>query len=101
VIKISKIVKERVEIFINLYKNFYKTVKLVQKCIRKYYNLKRFKGLDLKEGDKVWLLYKNFKSRRLSKKLDYIKIGLFKIVVKILKVIYKLDLLVKIKIYLV
>jgi len=27
--------------------------KLVQKCIKKYYNLKKFKGLDLKEGDKV------------------------------------------------
>jgi len=33
--------------------------------------------------------------------LDYIKIGLFKIVGKILEVIYRLDLLVKIKIYLV
>jgi len=49
----------------------------------------------------VWLLYKNFKSRQLSKKLDYIKIGLFKIAEKILKVMYKLDLLVKMKIYLV
>jgi len=49
----------------------------------------------------VWLLYRNFKLRRLSKKLDYIKIGLFKIAEKILEVIYRLDLLVKIKIYLV
>jgi len=48
----------------------------------------------------VWLLYKNFKSRRLSKKLDHIKIGLFKIVEKISEVIYRLDLPVKIKIYL-
>jgi len=48
---------------INLYKNLYKIVKLVQEHIRKYYNLKKFKGLDLKEGDKVWLLYKNFKLR--------------------------------------
>jgi len=30
--------------------------------MKKYYNIKRSKGLDLKEGDKVWLLYKNFKS---------------------------------------
>jgi len=101
VIKISKTAKERIEIFINLYKNLYKTAKLVQECIRKYYNLKKFKGLDLKEGDKVWLLYKNFKSRQLSKKLDYIKIGLFKIVVKISEVIYRLNLPAKIKIYLV
>jgi len=47
----------------------------------------------------VWLLYKNFKSRRLSKKLDYIKIRLFKIVEKILEVIYRFDLLAKMKIY--
>jgi len=67
--------------------------------MRKYYNLKKSKGPDLKEGDKVWLLYKNFKLRQLSKKLDYVKIGLFKIVEKILEVMYRLNLLVKIKIY--
>jgi len=48
----------------------------------------------------VWLLHKNFKLRQLSKKLDYIKIGLFKIAEKILEIIYRLDLLMKIKIYL-
>jgi len=32
--------------------------------------------------------------------LDYVKIGLFKIAEKILEVIYRLDLLAKIKIYL-
>jgi len=84
-----------------LYKNLYKIVKLVYKRIRKYYNLKKFEGLDLKEGDKVWLLYRNFKSRRLSKKLDYVKIRLFKIAVKISEVTYRLDLPAKMKIYLV
>jgi len=49
----------------------------------------------------VWLLYKNFKLRRLNKKLDHVKIGLFKIVVKILEVIYRFNLPAKIKIYLV
>jgi len=49
----SKTAKERVEILMNLYKNLYKTAKLVQERIRKYYNFKKFKGLDLKEGDKV------------------------------------------------
>jgi len=49
----------------------------------------------------VWLLYKNFKLRQLSKKLDYIKIRPFKIIRKISKVIYRLNLLAKIKIYLV
>ena len=33
--------------------------------------------------------------------MDYIKLGLFKIIAKILEVIYRLDLLEKIKIYLV
>ena len=61
--------------------------------MKKYYNRKRSKGLDLKEGDRVWLLYKNFKSRRLSKKLDYVRIGLFEILKKVLLVTYKLDLL--------
>jgi len=49
----SKTAKERIEILMNLYKNLYKIVKLIQKRMRKYYNLKKSKGLDLKEGDKV------------------------------------------------
>jgi len=69
--------------------------------MKRYYNKKRSKGLNLKEGDKVWLLYKNFKSRQLSKKLDHVKLGLFIIAAKVSKVMYKLDLLAKIKIYLV
>jgi hypothetical protein len=72
-----------------------------QEYIKRYYNLKVSEGPDLKKGDKVWLLYKNFKSRQLSKKLDYIKLGLFKISRKITEINYKLDLPVKMKIYLV
>ena len=83
----------------NLYVDFYKLIKLVQEQMKKYYDFKRSEGLDLKEGDEVQLLHKNFKSRRLSKKLDYVKLGLFKILKKITEVIYKLDLLKKIKIY--
>ena len=59
------------------------------------------KGLDFKEGNKVYLLIKNFKSKQLSKKLNYIKMGLFKIINKIIKVSYRLNLLLRIKIYLV
>ena len=69
--------------------------------MKKHYDKKRLKGLDFKEGDKVWLLYKNFKSRWLSKKLNHIKLGPFRIAIKILEITYKLDLLAKIKIYLV
>jgi len=41
------------EILISLYKHFKEIAKLVQERIKKYYNIRRFKGLDLKEGDKV------------------------------------------------
>ena len=58
-------------------------------------------GLDPKRGDKVWLLYKNISNRQLSKKLNYIKLRPFKIKKKVIEINYKLDLLVKIKIYLV
>ena len=50
------------EILINLYIHLTKIAKIVQQKMKKYYNAKRFKGLDLKKGDKVQLLYKNFKS---------------------------------------
>jgi len=53
VTKTSKTAKERAKTLINLYKNLYKTAKLIQECIRKYYNLKKSKGPDLKKGDKV------------------------------------------------
>ena len=41
------------EIVINLYINLIDIVKVIQQRIKKYYNAKRFKGLDFKEGDKV------------------------------------------------
>ena len=55
--------KERIKRIIELYKNLRNIVKIVQECIKRYYNKKRSKGPALKEGDKVWLLHKNFKSR--------------------------------------
>ena len=61
--KSSETAKERVKTFINLYKNFQETAVFIQERIKKYYDLKVSEGLDLKKGDKVQLLYKNFKSR--------------------------------------
>ena len=69
--------------------------------MKQYYNEKVFKGLDFKKGDKVYLFIKFFKNKRLSKKLNYIKMGLFKIINKVIEVSYRLNLLLKIKIYLV
>ena len=74
---------------------------MVQERIKRYYNQKIFKGPDLKKGDKVYLFTKNFESKQLSRKLNYIKIGLFKIINKVIEVSYRLDLSPKIKIHLV
>ena len=61
--KTNKTAKKRMEKLIQLYRNLYKSVKLVQEYIKRYYNQKVSKGLDLKEGNKVYLLTKNFKSK--------------------------------------
>jgi len=60
--KLSKVGKKRAEKLIILHKELCKSVKMVQKRIKIYYNKKRSKGPDLKKRDKVWLLYKNFKN---------------------------------------
>jgi hypothetical protein len=41
------------ETLINLYKNLSETSKIVQERMAKYYDAKRSRGLDLREGDKV------------------------------------------------
>ena len=57
-----------------------------------YSNKKRKNRPQLKERDKVYLLTKNIKSKRLSKKLDYIKVRLFLVKQQKGLVNYKLDL---------
>jgi len=66
-----------------------------------YYNRKYNIGLEFKKGNKVYLLRKNIKIRRPSDKLDYKKLGLFKIDKKIGSVNYKFKLPKTIEIYLV
>jgi hypothetical protein len=67
----------------------------------KYANRKRLKGLTLKEGDKVYLLRRNIRSDKPIKKLDAVKLGLFKILRKKGPVNYELELPKRIYIYLV
>ena len=97
--KTNKLAKERIEKLIQLHRNLHKSTNLVQDYIKRYYNQKVSEGLDLKKRDKVYLLTKNFKSKRLSKKLNYIKMGPFKIINKVTEVLYRLNLLLKIKIH--
>ena len=53
-----------------------------------YYNCKYSIRPMLNKGDRVYLLRKNIKIKRLNNKLDYRKLGLFKINKKIGTVSY-------------
>jgi hypothetical protein len=66
-----------------------------------YANCKRLKGPTLKGGDKVYLLRRNIRSDKPTKKLDAVKLGLFKILKKKGPVNYELELPKKMRIYLV
>ena len=51
--KLSKVAKKRIKKLMTLYKELCKLVVLVQERMKLYYNKKRSKGPDLKEGDKI------------------------------------------------
>jgi len=59
---------------------------------KEYYDLHRKPDPNLQSGDMVWLLPHNNKTTRPSKKLDYKKIGPFKILAEIGSSAYKLAL---------
>ena len=61
--------------------------------MKDYYDLKRLKGLILKEGGKVYLLRRNIRLKRPYEKLDFKKYGLYKIEKKLLDLVYRLKLL--------
>jgi hypothetical protein len=67
----------------------------------KYANRKRLKGPTLKGGDKVYLLRRNIKSDKLTKKLDAVKLGPFKILRQKGPVNYELELPKRMRIHLV
>ena len=67
--------------------------------IRRYANLKRTKGPVLKEGDKVYLNRRNIRLDSLIKKLDAVKLGLFKVKQQKGLINFKLELLRTIRIH--
>ena len=60
--------------------------------MKHYYNIKRQEAPQFKKGEKVFLLRRNIKTKRPSEKLDYKKLGPFKISQKIGHLNYKLQL---------
>ena len=89
-----KVIKLRV-----LYEELLVELAFLAKRIAKFANKGRSKGLDFKEGGIAYLLRRNIKTRRLSDKLDFKKLRLFKIERKLGLVIYKLILPKDIRIY--
>src|SRR5271169_3885504 len=66
-----------------------------------YYNRKYSEALALKKGDKVYLLKCNIDTKQLSDKLDFKKLGLYKIKRAIELVNFKLLLLHNLRIHLI
>jgi hypothetical protein len=74
-------------------------LEVVRERMKKYADIKRIEGPTLREGDMVYLLrhtrgekQANIKTNRPSDKLDYKKVGPYKILKKIGEVNYELDL---------
>ena len=70
-----------------------KSLRFTQERMTKYANKKRSEGPTFKEGDRVYVINKNFKSRkRPSKKLDHKKLGPFLVLAIVSEVDVRLKL---------
>jgi len=74
-------------------------IEFLAERMAKFVNRERSEGLDFKEGGIAYLLRRNIKIKRLSDKLNYKKLGLFKIEKKLGLVIYRLRLPKEMRIY--
>ena len=80
-------------------KNIKNNIQKMQFKFKKYVNKKRKENSQLKEKNKVYLLTKNLTTRKLNKKLNHTKIGLFFIKAVKKSVNYELSLLKNIRIH--
>jgi predicted lactoylglutathione lyase len=82
-------------------KKIHDNITLMQIRSAKYQNKKRKMAPQLKERNKVYLLTKNLKTRKKSKKLDHVKVELFFIKAVKESINYELDLPKNAKVFLV
>ena len=83
----------------NLHQTLREEMTTAQLRQKQNYDKHRKPDPNLKSGDMVWFLPRNVKTTRPSKKLDYKKMGTFKIIKKVGTSSYKLDLSVSITIH--
>ena len=76
----------------NLHQTLREEMTTAQLRQKENYDKHRKPDPNLKSGDMVWFLPRNIKTTRPSKKLDYKKMGPFKIIKKVGTSSYKLDL---------
>jgi transposase InsO family protein len=81
-----------VSLLTNLHKELTRDIEFIATRSSMYYDSKRLGGPNLKEGDPVYLLRKNIKTKRPSSKLDYTKLGPYPIQKVLGKVTYRLKL---------
>ena len=80
------------------YAMFKEELEFIRQKIKHYYDKYRLEGPRLERGDKVYLILRNLRTKRLSRKLDFKKIRPFRIEEKISISNYRLLLLVTIRI---
>ncbi|KAF4482546.1 Transposon Tf2-9 polyprotein [Colletotrichum fructicola Nara gc5] len=76
----------------DIQKNARQELEFVRQRMTKFSNKRRIEGPTLKEGDSAYLIRRNIKTKRPSDKLDYKKLGPFKISRVISPVNYELEL---------
>ena len=75
-----------------LHKELKQDIKFLSHRLVFYHNKYHAEASILKKRDKVYLLWKNIETTRLSDKLDHVKIESFKIIRNIKEVSFKLKL---------
>jgi hypothetical protein len=100
-VKVAEQVKVTVKKLKDLHQKLTRDIEWMSLRSSIYYNSKRFGKPRLREGNQIYLLRRNIKTTRPSDKLDYKKLGPFKIVRNIKNVSFELQFPPTMKIHLV
>ena len=92
IIQPEKSVQKRARDLKALHQTIKRDIEFLNVRMAMYYDRRHEPSPDLKKGDLVYLLTRNLKTTRPNKKLDYKKLGPFKILRRIHELSYKLEL---------